>query len=99
MEDPNRNEPEPNKTLGFIMTVVVGIGLSVIAVPVLFLATCVPLMTGNQKPTLIGAGLYAVIATVGGIIIAVKTRNTGIRWGVIALFCLAAAVAVSFFVK
>lgn len=93
----DQDEPKQSGVLGFIMTIVVGVGLTVVAVPILLLATCVPLMTGNQRPTLIGAGVYAVIAFVGGLIIAIRTRNTGIRWGVIALFCLAAAATVAYF--
>ena len=93
MADPDNNKPHQSSALGFAMTVVVGIGLTVIAVPILLLATCVPLMTGNQKPTLIAAGVYAAVAFAGGVAIAIRTRNTGIRWGVIALFCLVAAVA------
>jgi hypothetical protein len=97
MDDPDNNKPEPNSVIGFAMTVVVGIGLTVVAVPILLLATCVPLMTGNQKPTLIAAGVYAAVAFIGGVVIAIRTRNTGIRWGVIALFCLAVAVAARYF--
>lgn len=96
MEDPN-NKPQPNSFLGFIMTVIVGIGLTVIAVPILLLATCVPLMSGNQKPTWIAAGIYAVVALTGASVIALTTRNTGIRWGVIALFCFAVAAAAIYF--
>ena len=94
MENPDQKNPEDRTVIGFILTVMVGIGLTVVAVPVLFLATCIPLMQNNQQPTWIAFGLYGVAATIGGLVIAIKTRNRGIRWGVIALFCLAVFAAV-----
>ncbi len=97
MEDPDNNRPQPNHVIGFIMTVVVGIGLTVIAVPFLLLVTCLPMITGNYRPTLIAAGVYAAVAFFGGVVIAIRTRNTGIRWGVIALFCFAVMVAARYF--
>jgi len=94
MENPDQKNPEDRTVIGFILTVMVGIGLTVVAVPVLFLATCIPLMQNNQQPTWIAFGLYGVAATIGGLVIAIKTRNRGIRWGVIALFCLAVFAAI-----
>ena len=96
MENPNQKNPEDRSVIGFILTVMVGIGLTVVAVPVLFLATCIPLMQNDQQPTLIAFGLYGVAATIGALVIAIKTRNRGIRWGVIALFCLAIFAALYF---
>ena len=96
MEEPILKDPESNSVVGFTLTVMVGIGLTVVAVPVLFLATCIPLMQNNQQPTWIAFGLYGVAATIGGLVIAIKTRNRGIRWGVIALFCLAVFAALYF---
>jgi uncharacterized membrane protein len=94
MENPDQKNPEDRTVIGFILTVMVGIGLTVVAVPVLFLATCIPLMQNNQQPTWIAFGLYGAAATIGGLVIAIKTRNRGIRWGVIALFCLAVFAAI-----
>jgi hypothetical protein len=96
VEEPEQKNPEDRSVVGFILTVMVGIGLTVMAVPVLFLATCVPLMQGDQQPTLIGFGLYAAAAAIGAVVIAIKTHNRGIRWGVIALFCLAVFAALFF---
>ena len=96
MEDPNQKSPENRSVIGFILTVMVGIGLTVVAVPVLFIATCIPMMQNNMQPTWIAFGLYGVVAIIGGVVIAIKTHNRGIRWGVIALFCLAVYIALRF---
>jgi len=98
MEEPDPKNPESNSVVGFILTVMIGIGLTVVAVPVLFLATCIPLMQNNRQPTVIAFGLYGVAATIGALVIAIRTHNRGIRWGVVALFCLA-VFATIYFVK
>ncbi len=92
MEDPG-NKPQQNSILGFIITVVVGIGLTVIAVPFLFIATCIPLVFGNTRGA-IAFPVYFGLACAGSAIIAVQTRNRGVRWGAIVLFCLAVAATV-----
>jgi uncharacterized membrane protein YfcA len=98
MKDPDWKTPEDRTVIGFILTVMVGIGLTVVAVPVLFLATCIPLMQNNRQPTVIAFGLYGVAAIIGALVIAIRTHNRGIRWGVVALFCLAVFAAI-YFVK
>ena len=86
-------EPEPPEkpTAGKI---IIGLLLTLLALPFLLVATCIPAVWTAQ----IAGGLFAMVVwaalTIGiGIWRAIVTKNPGVRWGIILLL-VAAAISV-----
>jgi hypothetical protein len=81
MRPPQDEEPpsRPQIILGFVLTLV--------AAPILFVATCVPLGVafGPLVP------VYVVAFAGGAAWWAIRTKNKGIRWGLIAAVVVCAA--------
>ncbi|MDE2182360.1 MAG: hypothetical protein KGJ78_05010 [Alphaproteobacteria bacterium] len=83
--------PTSHKIIAFILTL--------IAIPLLFVFTCVPVglvsLAGAQIPnvTTIIFVLYGVVFVGVGLWIAIRTPNPGIRWGIIAALAVAAVYA------
>ena len=93
MDEPQHPEPKvPSKTrqvFGFSLSFLVSIALTVLAVPLLFNAVCMPMTDGRPtgyfglallRPDWVFA-LYVLLAVAGGLTIVVRTRNRGVRWG------------------
>ncbi len=78
---------------------VVGFVLTLIAFPVLVLATCFPALGVNALTNMPVLGLVAWVAGIVafGIWRAVVTKNPGVRWGVIAIVAAIAVAAVLWF--
>lgn len=89
---------EPKEFWRFVVTVLVGIGLTVIALPMLLVATCIPLMAGDTQLSgrvwYIALGLACAVAS----LVVAFARNEGTRWGAIALLVLLAMALARFLI-
>jgi hypothetical protein len=89
-------EPEDGITTG---EKIVGFILTLIAIPLLFVGTCVPVgfvALGTGLPIVL-FGVYGVIFVGFGIYRAGRTDNPGIRWGIIvALIAATIYAAITF---
>ena len=79
------------KVFGFVVTLIVAVSLTVIAIPLLLLAACFPLMASAGWPEIrLAMGILVVLAVGSGIFMAARAENRGVRWGLIV--CIAALV-------
>lgn len=96
MAEPDKKPRTTRNILGLVLTVMVGVYLTVLAIPILLLATCFPLMQGNSTPTRWGFAGLASVAFGVGLMIAVRTTNAGVRWGMAVLLVLFLCVGLYF---
>lgn len=84
------------KIIGFVVTL--------IAIPVLFVATCVPTgflamgVGSGDKTAFWFFGVYGILFVGFGLWRAVVTKNPGVRWGIIVALAAAAIAAVLWFI-
>lgn len=99
MTEPEGNRTTSRKVFGFVVTLTVAISLTVIAIPLLLLAACFPLMAGAGWPEIrLAMGILIVLAVGSGIFMAVRAENPGVRWGLVV--CTAALmIAALYFLR
>lgn len=89
---------DPKEFWRFVVTVLIGIGLTIIALPMLLFATCVPLLVGQSQISewIIYIALGVACGAAG--LVAALARREGTRWGAVALLVLLAIALACFLV-
>jgi hypothetical protein len=93
-ENPETQESVGRKLLGRAATIVAGIALTVIALPLLFAATCLPLVPSmlRETPTMRAiAGAVLILGGITGYAISLRLKDPLQRWAIIIVTTLAIA--------
>lgn len=93
MAEHEKKSQTGRNVLGLIITVLVGIGLTWMAIPFLLFAACLPLVWAKAPPAWWAFASYFVLFFAVALLIAVRTTNRGVRWGIAALFGIFICVA------
>lgn len=87
---------DPKEFWRFVVTVLIGIGLTIIALPMLLVATCVPLLVGQSQMAEWIIYIALGVACAAASLVIAFARNEGTRWGAIALLVLLAIALARF---
>lgn len=92
--------PRPQETFSW-GRVIGAFFLTLLAIPLLFVATCIPFaeMGVLEHGAKAFFTLFGTLFTVGAIIVAVRTSNPGMRWGIIFAIAVAAGVLIYVFAR
>jgi hypothetical protein len=80
--------------------VILGFGLTVIAIPVLFVATCVPLgaaLMASSNLFVPGVVAYTALFLAAAIAVGVRARNPGVQWAIAVIVIASVLILAAWF--
>ncbi len=77
--------------VGFLLTVF----FTVLLIPFLFMGACFGILAADSNGVVLVVVLAALATLSLLLLVAIKTKNPGVRWGIILILVVAAAIVVS----